>query len=154
MVDVVKKKLVALGDAKTQRQKLCLTPIDKNDKLLKTPPKTWDEIKSGNFMIINGQHNVQASKDLQVKGCGVKRRKELQTWNASIVWTLDPVKLTSILEFYNKTNHINHVQPTWGNQIISLRNVWMDLGRPSLLANEPILRKNKSIPSLPQYTVC
>ena len=54
MVDVVKKKLVALGDAKTQRKKLCLIRVDKNDKLLKTPLKTWDEIKSGNFMIING----------------------------------------------------------------------------------------------------
>ena len=61
MVDIVKKKLVALGDAKTQRQKLCLTLVDKNDKLLKTPSKTWDEIKSGNFMIINGQHTVQCS---------------------------------------------------------------------------------------------
>ena len=77
MVDIVKKKLVELGDAKTQRQKLCLTPVDENDKLLKSAPNSWNDIKSGKFMIINGQHSVMASKELQIRGCGEKRRKEL-----------------------------------------------------------------------------
>ena len=150
---VVKKKLVELGDAKTQRRKLYLTPIDENDKLLKSAPNSWDDIKSRKFMIINGQHNIMASKELQIRGCGEKWRKELQTWNASIVWTLDAVKLTNISEFYNKTNHINHAQPTWGNQIISLRNVWVDLGRPCLLSIELEIRKNAFVPNIQQYAV-
>ena len=65
-----------MGDEK-MRQKVCLTPIDKDGKLLKEKPKSWNEIKSGKFMIINGQHSIIASKELQILGCTDKRRLEL-----------------------------------------------------------------------------
>ena len=112
------------------RQKVCLTPIDKDGKLLKEKLKSWNEIKSSKFMIINGQHSITASKELQISGCADKCRLELAKWDAYIVWSLDPVKLTNISEFYNSTNHLEHAQPTWGWHIISGRNIWLAYGVP------------------------
>jgi len=73
----VKRNLIVLGHVK-KCQQLCLTPVDKNKELLKELPKKWKEIKNRNFMIINGQHNVQVSKDLQKEKCSDARRKELR----------------------------------------------------------------------------
>ena len=113
IVKSVKAKLVQLGNEK-MRQKVCLTPIDRDSKLLREKPRSWDKIKAGKFMIINSQHSITASKELQISGCGDKRCVQLSKWEAYIVWSLDPVKLTNISKFYNSTNHLEHAQPTWG----------------------------------------
>lgn len=42
-------------------------------------------------MIINGQHSITTSKELQIEGCGEERCLALQKWDAYIVWDLDPV---------------------------------------------------------------
>ena len=76
IVQSVKAELVQMGDAK-MRQKVCLTPINKDGRLLREKPKSWNNIKSGKFMIINGQHSITASKELQISGCADKRRIEL-----------------------------------------------------------------------------
>ena len=112
IVKSVKAELVQIGDEKMS-QKVCLTPIDKDGKLLKEKPRSWNDIKSGKFMIINGQHSITASKELQISSCTEKRRLGLAKWDAYIVWSLDPVKLTNISKFYNSTNHLKHAQPTW-----------------------------------------
>ena len=120
----VKAELVQLGDKK-MRQKVCLTPIGRDSKLLREKPRSWDKIKAGKFMIINGQHSFTASKELQISGCGDKCRIELSKWEAYIVWSLDLVKLTNISKFYNSTNHLEHAQPMWGWQLISGRYIWI-----------------------------
>ena len=84
IVKSVKAKLVQLGDEK-MRQKVCLTPIDRDSKLLREKPRSWDKIKAGKFMIINGQHSITASKELQISRCGDKRRVELPKWKAYII---------------------------------------------------------------------
>ena len=56
----MKNTLVQIGDVK-QLQKVCLTPMDENNALLKEPPTSWDAIKAGKFMIINSQHSITAS---------------------------------------------------------------------------------------------
>ena len=122
IVEGVKNQLITLGDAK-QREKICLTPVGPDGKLLKQRPKQWDDIKSRKFMIINGQHSITASQQLQLKGCGKERKNELKTWEAVIVWTLDPAQLIEILKFYNSANHLTHIKPTWRNQIVSCRNI-------------------------------
>ena len=113
------------------RQKICLMPIDRESKLLREKPKSWDVIKVGKFMIINGQHNITASKELQISGCGDKCHVELSKWEAYIVWSLDPIKLMNISKFYNSTNHLEHAQPTWDWQLISSRNIWITHGQPT-----------------------
>jgi len=70
-------------------------------------------------MIINGQHIITASQELQIKRCVEERKVQLQKWDAYILWTLDPNKLRAISRFYNATNHLDHAQSTWGNQIIN-----------------------------------
>jgi hypothetical protein len=82
-------------------------------------------------MIINGEHSIAASKELQLNGCGEDKRRALEKWHVIVVWDLDPVHLTRILKFYNFTNHLNHAQPTWGNQIVSNKNIWIANGRPT-----------------------
>ena len=129
IVEGVKKQLITLGDAK-QRQKICLTPVGPDGRLLKQRPKSWDDIKSGMFMIINGQHSITASQQLQLKGCGEEQKNDLKTWEAVIVWTLDPAQFTEISKFYNSANHLTHSQPTWGNQIVSCRNIWLSYKLP------------------------
>ena len=134
----MKNTLVQIGDVK-QLQKVCLTPVDENNGLLKEPPTSWNAIKAGRFMIINGQHSITASQELQEAGCSEPRRSELQMWDAYIVWTLDEAKLRNISSFYNCTNHLNHAKPTWGNQMISCRKIWKICGRSTEKENEDVV---------------
>ena len=132
---------------------MCLTPVDKKNALLREPPTSWDAIKAGKFMIINGQHSITASQELQVGGCGTTRRSELQMWDAYIVWMLDEAKLRNISSFYNCTNHLNHVKPTWSNQMISCRKIWKICGRPTEKENKGVVRRNGAIFNVPMYKV-
>ena len=68
-MDAVKNELIQLIDVK-QRQKVCLTPVDSKNQLLKKKPEKWDDIKNGRFMIINGQHSITASKSFNKAGAG------------------------------------------------------------------------------------
>ena len=137
----MKNTLVQIGNVK-QLHKVCLTPVDENNALLKEPPTSGDAIKAGKFMIINSQHSITASQELQEGGCSEPRRSELQMWDAYIVWTLDDAKLRNISSFYNCTNHLNHPKSTWGNQIINYRKIWTMCGRPTEKENEGVVRGN------------
>ena len=132
---------------------MCLTPIDKDGRLLREKPKSWNEIKSGKFMIINRQHSITASKELQISGCVDKRCIELTKWDAYIVWSLDPVKLTNISNFYNSANHLEHAQPTWGWQIISRRNIWLSHSRQTDKDGKHECRKNGVVLNQSKYLV-
>ena len=153
IVKSVKAELVQLGDEKMW-QKVFLTPIDRDSKLLREKPRLWDKIKAGKFMIINGQHSITMSKELQISGCGDKRRVERSKWEAYIVWSLDPVKLTNISKFYNSKNHLEHAQPTWGWQLISGRNIWIAHGRPTDKEGEHEQRGNHVVLNQSKYTIC
>jgi hypothetical protein len=83
-----------------------------------------------------------------VDGCGEERHRALEKWDAIVVWDLDPVRLTKILKFYNSTNHLNHVQPTWENQIVSGRNIWISNRRPTDKAVEAEVRGNGAVQNL------
>lgn len=50
-----------------------------------TEPRSWDEIKNGHFQIINGQHDIFASKALQNEPIVVSRKESLRTWWAFVV---------------------------------------------------------------------
>jgi hypothetical protein len=83
------------------------------------------------FLIINGQHNFNASKLLQDSPAREARKVELQTWKTYIVWTLKKNQLLWILKWYNAYNHLKHLQSTWGSNILSARMVWLSYGRPT-----------------------
>jgi hypothetical protein len=151
-VKSVKAELVQMEDI-NQQQRINITPVDEHGNLLRTKPRDWNEIKNKKFMIINGQHNIASSKELQVDGCGEDRRRALEKWDVIVVWDLDLVRLTKISKFYNSTNHLNHAQLTWGNQIVSGRNIWISNGRPTDKAVEAEVRGNGAVQNLPAYLV-
>jgi len=140
----VKPNLIALGHVR-EHLRLCLTPVDDNLDLSKESLMSWEEIKNGKFMIINGQHSLRASKDLQVEKYDDKCQKELRKWEAYIVWTLDKSKLVNISVFCNSTNHLDHAQLTWGSQIISSQNVWVNSLCSTLLLSKPMTRQTASV---------
>ena len=67
LVEDMKNTLVQIGDIK-QLQKVCLTPVDENNRLLKEPPNSWDAIKASKFMIINGQHSILPRRSSKKEG--------------------------------------------------------------------------------------
>jgi hypothetical protein len=59
--------------------------VDVQGNLLRTKPKDWNEIKNNKFMIINDQHGIAASKELQLEGYGEEQHRALEKWDAIIV---------------------------------------------------------------------
>ena len=131
IVQNLKRVYTEMGDIK-QRQTICLTPCTEEGLLLEKKPESWDEIKDGMFLIINGQHSVVASRQLQLQtNLHPNRKVELQTWKAYIVWSLKKNQLVCISEWYNACNHLKHSQSTWGSNILSARSIWISYGRPT-----------------------
>ena len=64
LVDAMVIYLLNLPDRKA-RQTLCVMPTNRIEK-----PTSWEEIKDGNFYIINGQHSVAASRLITQVGSG------------------------------------------------------------------------------------
>jgi hypothetical protein len=64
IVQGLKQFLTEMVDI-NQRQTICLTPCTEEGVLFQKKPESWDEIKDGMFLIINGQYSVTASKLLQ-----------------------------------------------------------------------------------------
>ena len=104
-------------------------------------------------MIINGQHNIAISKELQVDRCSENRHHALEKWDAIVMWDLDPVCLTKISKFYNSTNHLNYAQLIWENQIVSGMNIWISNGRPTDKAVEAKICGNRVVQNLQKYLV-
>ena len=104
-------------------------------------------------MIINSQHSITMFKELQISGCGDKRRVEPSTWEAYIIWSLNLVKLTNISKFYNSTNHLEHAQPTWGWQLISGQNIWIVHSQPMDKESEHKCHANHAMLNQSKYTV-
>ena len=86
IVKSVKNKLVQMGDI-NQLQRIYITLVDEHTNFLRAKSRDWNNIKNKKFMIINGQHSIAASKELQVDGFGENRCCALEKWDAIVVWT-------------------------------------------------------------------
>ena len=124
-VNIIGHYLTHMPDL-SMRQTLCVMPQNLTEK-----PTSWDAIKDGRFWIINGQHSVEASKSLQSSGLAEDRLSKLRVWRAFVVWTKDETLLRRISKFYNRCNHFDMFQPTWGTNVIGARHIWEKLGRPT-----------------------
>ena len=92
---------------------------------------TWDDIKDGNFIIINGQHSVAASRQIiGHKDTEQALKDKLKIWPCTIVWTDDPSMTVRLSYTLNNSNSFNKFTPTWTTQIMYCRRVWVKLGRP------------------------
>jgi hypothetical protein len=59
---------------------LCPMPIGLTEK-----PTSWEEIKDGQFYMINGQHSVEASKIMRTMSISEKMKKKFAKWDCFIV---------------------------------------------------------------------
>ena len=93
-------------------------------------PTSWEEIKDGEFYIINGQYNVAASRLITQVGSGVEEdvKSDFRVWSCFIVWLSDPEILQSISVYYNQINHFQMIQPSWATNILGARTVWVSMG--------------------------
>jgi len=109
---------------------LCLMPkLNKGEKWREG--MTWDDIKNGNFLIINGQHSVAASRQIIGHKDTEKTLKDkLKIWPCTIVWTEDPSMTVRLSYTLNNSNSFNKFTPTWTTQIMYCRRVWVKLGKP------------------------
>ena len=109
---------------------LCLMPkLKKGDTWREG--MTWDDIKDGTFVIINGQHSVAASRQIiGHKDTEPTLREKLKVWPCTIVWTDDPSMTVRLSYTLNNSNSFNKFTPTWTTQIMYCRRVWVKLGRP------------------------
>ena len=109
---------------------LCLMPkFKKGGKW--TEGMIWDDIKDGQFIIINGQHSVAASRQIiGHRDIEPSLREKLKVWPCTIVWSDDPSITVRLSYTLNNSNSFNKVTPTWTTQIMYCRRVWVKLGRP------------------------
>src|SRR5579875_3904782 len=113
----VKHFLLNMPD-RTARQTLCVMPDTK------TKPEKWDDVKNGPFWIINGQHSVEASKEMKdTDGVPQSTVDFFETWNCFIVWTENKEKLRKISAYYNRVNHFQAFKPSWSTNIIASRSL-------------------------------
>lgn len=111
------------------KQVLCIYPQG-----LEKAPTSWDEIKSGRFWVINGQHSVKAAQRiLEEKDLPPDRKSMFRTWEAEVVWSEEPWRIQSISEYYNQSNRILPFKPTWASNLIHCRRIWEEMGQPTKL---------------------
>ena len=109
---------------------LCLMPKFEKGETWKEG-MTWDDIKDGQFIIINGQHSVAASREIILHKDTEKALKDkLKVWPCTIVWTEDPSMTVRLSYTLNNSNSFNKFTPTWTTQIMYCRRVWVKLGQP------------------------
>ena len=107
------------------RQMLCIMPTNRTEK-----PTSWEEIKDGDFYIINGQHSVAESRLITQVGNGADDdvKNDFDVWSCFIVWSNDAEILRSISAYYNRINHFQMIQPSWATNILGARTVWVSMG--------------------------
>jgi hypothetical protein len=120
--------LVEMPD-KDKKLTLCAIPKDLTRK-----PRSWEDIKDGEFYMINGQHSVEASKLMRTRpDISEKVVKKFEKWECFIVWNDDKSILRKISAYYNRVNHFQNFKPTWATNIIGARAVWKSLNCPTPL---------------------
>lgn len=108
------------------KQVLCLYPQG-----LTKIPTSWEEIKNLRFYAINGQHTVKAAQNiLKSPDIDGARKDMLRTWKAQIVWDLEAWKIQAISDYYNQSNQINPFKPTWASNLVHVRRIWVEMGKP------------------------
>lgn len=120
-----------VGDQfKKDKQTLVLMP--QGYKTMPTPDM-WPTIAKGDFWLIDGQHSVEAAKQLQVRTDIVDKnniKESLKVWNALVVWSDDDTRLSDISRYFNKNNKQRAYQASWIRNIMASREVWEFYGRP------------------------
>jgi len=108
-----------------KKMTLCAMPQNLSSK-----PSDFNDIMSGKFWMVNGQHSVEASKRMKDILKAEKKFQKFKEWDCFIVWNKDDSVIRKISAYYNRVNHFQNYMPTWATNILSARNVWISLDRP------------------------
>ena len=99
-----------------------------------TRPKDWNEcVQNGKFIIINGQHSIQASKKIceNVENYpDPELRMKLQKWDCHVVWSNNEDQLLSLSAKYNETNVIGQFVSSLSKTLAHCRELWVSHGKP------------------------
>jgi len=87
-------------------------------------------IEKEELYLINGQHNVLASKMMVELKLDESILKHFKEWDCYIVWSYNNEKLQSIFAYYNRVNYFVAMKPSWSTNILGARNVCEAIGRP------------------------
>ena len=90
-------------------KKLTLCAMPQN---LTECPKSFKEVESGKFWMINGQHSVEASKRMRDMSKAQDRFAKFKEWECFVVWNKDAAIIRKISAYYNRVNHLQNYQPT------------------------------------------
>jgi hypothetical protein len=91
----------------------------------------WPRIQNGEFYIIDGQHNLDASKMLlKDNNFQHEQKTSLRYWKAFLVWFDDWEKLRKISTYLNTPNKVRAFEASWAANIVAARDVWMAHGCP------------------------
>ena len=115
---------------KHERQTIILMP--QGHKKMPTPDM-WPTKEKGDFWLFDGQHSVEAAKQLQVRTDWVDKNqlhKKLKVWNALVVWSDDETRLSEISRYFNKNNKQQAYQALWIRNIMASQDVWEFYSRP------------------------
>jgi len=119
-----------------KKMTMCAMPKD-----LHQMPKNFEKVVAGKFWMVNGQHNVEASRRMRTVPRAEEKAKKFQTWDCYVVWNVNPKIICKISTFYNQVNHFQNYSPTWAMNIISARNVWIGYNKPPPLKEPTKLEK-------------
>ena len=94
-------------------------------------PSSWEEVKNGDFYIINGQHTWAAAKELVAHPqLSEERKKVLKNWKCNFIWSKDEVEVMALSERINHTNSLQWNFPDIVLYLQHARKIWDLAGRP------------------------
>ena len=115
---------------KDDRQTIVVMP----QCLSKMPtPDMWEDLKKGDFWLIDGQHSVEAAKKIQLMhnwNDPYGQKEKLKVWKALVVWSDNMTRLSDISRYFNMGNKKRAYQASWIRNIMASREVWEFYGRP------------------------
>lgn len=134
-----------MNNPKGDRQTICVTP---KDPQLPVTKENWEEIRKGDFYVIDGQHSVAAAKILlKTDAWKSPLKKDLRYWKSFIVYSENMNTLTYISGFMNQGNKVRQFEASWAANLLAARSVWVHLNRPQKE------RENAAVKN-PQWKVC
>lgn len=113
---------------KGDRQTICVTP---KDLVLPVTKDNWEEIRKGEFYIIDGQYNVFAAKILLVTNAWKNPLKQnLRCWKAFVVYSDNTNTLVYISGFMNQGNKVRQFEAPWATSLVAAKSIWVHHQRP------------------------
>ncbi len=97
-------------------------------------PDMWPQIEKGDFWLIDGQHSVEAAKQIQTKiewDDPNNQKEKLKKWKALVVWDSDDTRLSDISRYFNRGNKTKAYQASWVRNCMASRAVWEHYGKPA-----------------------